>query len=132
MHIQFYKMKSAFLVIGVLSLTVLFSFNSKPKNSLRDDVLKYTNDFRKSNNLAALEMNDEMNAVAQKHSQDMAAGKVSFGHGGFSERTELIKKKMKYCAAFAENVAFGVSSGKDAIELWKTSEGHRKNMLGSY
>jgi len=119
-------------LISIASVVTLLSFNGKPKNSLRDDVLRYTNEFRRSNNLAALEMNAEMNAIAQKHSQDMAAGKIAFGHDGFSKRTEAIRKKMKDCGGFAENVAFGVSTGKDAVELWETSEGHRKNMLGSY
>ena len=77
-------------------------------------------------------MNVDMNSIAQKHSEDMAAGKVSFGHDGFSQRTEKIKKKIKYCGSFAENVAYGVSTGKDAVELWQTSEGHRKNMLGAF
>jgi uncharacterized protein YkwD len=125
-------MKSAFSFFSLLSIIILFSFNGTSTTSLRDDVLKVTNEFRKSKNIAALEMNEEMNAVAQKHSQNMANGKVSFGHVGFAQRTDEIKKKMKNCGAFAENVAFGVSTAKEAIELWKSSDGHRKNLLGKY
>lgn len=125
-------MKQVSLAASILSLIFLFSFNGKPAGTIQDDVLKYTNDFRKANKLEALEINADMNEIAQKHSQDMANGKVSFGHNGFSQRTEQIKKKMKKCGAFAENVAYGATTGKDAVELWETSEGHRKNLLGPY
>ena len=47
---------------------------------LNDEVLKYTNQFRKSKRLPALEMRDDLNAIARKHSEDMAKGKCSFGH----------------------------------------------------
>jgi uncharacterized protein YkwD len=125
-------MKSASLLPAIISVLFLLSFGPGPKGSLREDVLKYTNEFRKLNNLPRLEINQDMNAIAQKHSQDMAAGKVGFGHDGFARRTEDIKKKLKYCGSFAENVAFGVSTGKDAVELWQHSAGHRKNMLGDF
>jgi len=125
-------MKSAAFFAIIFSLAGFLSFTIKPKNSLRDDVLKYTNEFRRSHKLGALEMNVDINSIAQKHSQDMAAGKIAFGHDGFSKRTDEIKKRLKYCGSFAENVAYGVSTGKDAVELWETSDGHRKNMLGAY
>jgi uncharacterized protein YkwD len=125
-------MKSAAFLTGIFSLVLFLSFTIKPKDSLRDDVLKYTNEFRKTHKLEKLEMNADMNSIAQKHSQNMAAGKIGFGHDGFARRTEEIKKKLKYTGGFAENVAFGVSTGKDAVELWESSEGHRKNMLGAY
>ena len=124
-------MKSASLV-GIFSFFLFLSFTTRSENNLRDDVLKYTNEFRKSKKLPGLEMNQDLNAIAQKHSQNMATGKVGFGHDGFTQRSEEIKKKLKTYGACAENIAFGVSTGKDAVELWKDSKGHRKNMLGAY
>jgi len=125
-------MRSITNIVASFLFLLLLSFSYRPNDSVRDDVLKYTNELRKSNKLPALEMNADMNAIAQKHSQDMASGKTNFGHGGFSKRTDEIKKKIKNSAMFAENVAYGVSSGKDAVELWETSEGHKKNMLGDF
>ena len=125
-------MKSTSFLVGIVPFLFLLSFAIKPKDSLRDDVLKYTNQFRKSKKLPGLEMNQDLNAIAQKHSQNMATGKIAFGHDGFTQRSEEVKKKLKTYGAFAENVAFGVSTGKDAVELWKDSKGHRKNMLGAY
>jgi uncharacterized protein YkwD len=109
----------------------LVSFIPGDKNDLRQDIFKYTNRFRESENLPALVMNNDLNAIAEKHTLNMATGRVPFGHQGFSQRSALIRKKLK-CWNVAENVAFGINSGKDAVELWESSPGHRLNMLGDY
>src|SRR6266496_2193436 len=124
-------MRTAFTIISIFSVLIAFSFTARPKNALRDDVLKYTNEFRKAHKLSPLEMKDELNEIAQKHSKNMARGIVGFGHDGFSERAEKVRKKLgDYMVA--ENVAYGIETGKAAVELWKTSPGHRKNLLGSF
>ena len=76
-------------------------------------------------------MRADLNAIARSHSEDMANGSRSFGHGGYNKRVEKIKKIFKTCTT-AENVAYGVNSAKDAFTLWKNSSPHRKNMLGNY
>src|SRR5215468_11254755 len=65
---------------------------------LNDDVLKYTNQFRKSKRLPALEMRGDLNAIARKHSEDMAKGKCGFGHAGYHQRELQVQKviKMEY------------------------------------
>lgn len=117
----------------VLLITFLFVFTSAAKQGvdLSSDVLKYTNQFRRSQGLKALEMRNDLNAIARKHSEDMANGRRSFGHGGFSQRESQIKKIFKTCT-MAENVAYGAKNGKEAIDIWKKSSGHKKNMLGNY
>jgi uncharacterized protein YkwD len=103
-----------------------------PDSDLANDVLKYTNQYRRSKKLKALEMRSDLNAIARKHSEDMANGRRSFGHGGFEQRRSQIRKIMRTGCTTAENVAYGARSGKDAFEIWKNSSGHSKNMLGNY
>jgi uncharacterized protein YkwD len=124
-------MKPSSLFFTSLVFFCLVSFIPRDKTDLRQDILKYTNRFRESKNLPALVMNSELNEIAEKHTLNMATGRVPFGHQGFPQRSELIRKKLK-CWNVAENVSFGINSGKDAVELWETSPGHRLNMLGDY
>jgi uncharacterized protein YkwD len=71
---------------------------------------------------------------ARGHSQNMAQGKVKFGHGGFEERAEGVKSYAKH-TAFGENVAYcyGVKDPlASAIKGWMNSQGHKDNILGDY
>ena len=118
-----------FLIISLLSFTPERSLTDR----LTEDVLKYTNQYRKSKGLKAVEMRDDLNAIAAKHSEDMASGRCNFGHDGYDLRVSKIKKTIKPCDGYVgENVAFGASNGKEAVEIWKNSSPHRKNMLGDY
>ena len=126
---------NSFRFAFIFSIISLLSFTSeKPlTGGLAEDVLKYTNQFRKSKGLKILEMRDDLNAIARKHSEDMAGGRCSFGHSGYDLRVSKIKKTIKPCDGYvAENVAYGASNGKEAFDIWKNSSGHRKNMLGDY
>ena len=101
-------------------------------NGLNDDVLKYTNQFRKSKKMSGLIMRSDLNAIAQKHSDDMAKGRRRFGHGGMSQREQQVKKIFSPYGGMAENVAYGPKSGKEAVTMWQNSTIHRKNLLGTY
>ena len=118
----------------ILSVTFLLSFTpGNTNNGLPEDVLKYTNEFRRSKGLKALEMRNDLNAIARNHSEDMASGRCSFGHEGYSLRVSKVKKIIKPCDGYVgENVAYGARTGKEAFDIWKNSSGHRKNMLGDY
>jgi len=128
-------MKRTYLFTS-LSLLILFtclnSFAPEKESSLVNDVLSQTNKFRKSKGLPVLVINEELNAIAQKHSVNMAKGKVGFGHGGFSKRNNMAREVIKPLHQFAENVAYGATSGKEVVTMWKNSSGHRRNMLGRY
>jgi uncharacterized protein YkwD len=115
-----------------ISWFLILSIAVKLNDGLNDDVLRYTNEFRKSKKLTALVMRDDMNAIAQSHSEDMAKRRCSFGHSGFNERQLDVQKIIQPFSAMAENVAYGATSGKDVVEMWKNSPGHRENMLGDY
>ena len=118
-----------FLIISLLSFTPGRPSSAGPV----EDVLKYTNQFRKSKGLKALDMRDDLNAIARKHSEDMAKGRCGFGHNGYDLRVSKIKKTVKPCDGYiGENVAYGAPNGKEAVDTWKNSSAHRKNMLGDY
>lgn len=125
-------MKRNFLLTGLLCVSLFLSLVSFRQTGLVEDVLEETNDFREKQDLPDLVMRDDLNAIAQKHSADMASGRVSFGHDGFEGRQKEAAAKLKTIRAFAENVAYGVSTGKEVVKLWKNSPGHRRNMLGNY
>lgn len=125
-------LKTNFLFI--FSIFCLLSFTSERASvDPVGEALKYTNQFRKSKGLKALEIREELNTIARRHSEDMARGRCAFGHDGYDLRVSKIKKTIKPCDGYvAENVAYGASSGKEAVDIWKRSSGHRKNMLGDY
>jgi len=109
---------------------LLVSFISAPAD-LDNDVLRYTNQFRRANGLPALVMRNDLNELARKHSEDMAKGKCGFGHSGFDKRYSKVKKIFQSCTA-AENVAYGSTNGREVVEMWENSSGHRENLLGKY
>jgi len=128
-------MKRIFLFTSLICFTIfisLISFSPASDSKLIDDVLSQTNKFRRSKGLPALIIREELNTIAQKHSTDMARGRVGFGHGGFAKRNAMAKKKINPLYSFAENVAYGATSGKQVVTMWKNSSGHRRNMLGRY
>jgi len=117
-------------VVLLLSFT-LFSFTTS-NNNVVADVLKQTNQFRRSKGLNPLAMLDQLNSIAKKHSEDMARGVVPFGHDGFYQREAVEKKKIKGVSTFGENVAYGPTSGKQVVLMWESSAGHRHNLLGPF
>jgi uncharacterized protein YkwD len=122
--------------ILVIAITCFLFFTSETisKDELAKEVCKYTNEYRRSKGLKALEMKDDLNDIARKHSEAMASGKRSFGHDGYDQRMSEVQKVIKnFDGDMAENVAaFGASNGKEAVNIWKNSSSHRKNMLGNY
>ena len=128
-------MKRIFLFATLSCLTffvTLSSFSPDNNASIVEDVLSQTNKFRRSKGLPELIISKELNAIAQKHSAEMADGSVGFGHDGFAERNAMARQKLKELYSFAENVACGEISGKEVVTMWKNSSGHRRNMLGRY
>src|SRR5258706_13619110 len=88
--------------ISLLSLT-----SSIPlKEGLAEDILKYTNQFRRSKGLPALVMRNDLNAIARKHSEDMARGRSGFGHGGYDQREAQVQKLIRPFSGMAEDVVY--------------------------
>lgn len=118
----------ASLPIYLLVFAAVLSF-SRPMN-LTDDIVAKTNQFRKANGFSALQVNDYLNELAQKHSEAMAKGRTAFGHAGFDKRNAQATATIKSLSSFAENVAYGAETATQVVDNWKNSAGHRKNMLG--
>ena len=128
-------MKRAFLYATVICLSLfvsLISFSPNENASLVSGILSQTNQFRKQKGLSKLIIREELNAIARKHSADMARGRVAFGHAGFAKRNAKAGKEIKGLHSFAENVAYGATSAKEVVAMWKSSPGHRRNMHGRY
>jgi uncharacterized protein YkwD len=119
------------LALSLLSIG-LVSFVPASSDPAVNDVLAHTNQFRKSHGLSPLILHEGLNAIAQKHSQDMAKKRVSFGHAGADRRHAQARRQVSSLRYFAENVAYGVPDGKSAVAGWKKSPGHRRNLLGRY
>lgn len=102
--------------------------------ALEKSIHEQVNQYRASKKLPPLKFDDRIAEQSRIHSQNMAKGQVPFSHDGFEQRVKAIGRTIFYRAA-AENVAynFGFSNpGKQAVEGWIKSPGHRKNMEGNF
>lgn len=99
-----------------------------------EQLLKMINEVRRSHDLPDLVYWDALAINALEHSTNMADNKVEFGHGGFDQRAQNVKKMGKY-RALGENVAYTYyvrDPLQKSIDMWMKSPGHRKNILGDY
>ncbi|HEY9670692.1 MAG TPA: CAP domain-containing protein [Waterburya sp.] len=102
--------------------------------AMEQSVHQQVNQYRKSHNLPPLKWNAQIAQQARIHSQAMASGKVPFSHNGFEGRVKAIAKSIPYRRA-GENVAYNLGyadPGKQAVEGWIKSTGHRHNMEGNF
>jgi uncharacterized protein YkwD len=109
-------------------------------SDLRTGVEKETfllvNQYRTEHGLAALAWDDAIAKVARAHSEDMATGKVDFGHDGFRERINRLRTVMTGFNGAGENVLMtsDLSGGvaKSAVGMWLKSPHHLENIRGDY
>jgi len=97
-------------------------------------VHRLVNELRQEHGLEPLTLDPIISAEASAHSADMARNTASISHRGFNQRLQDIRSKIPYRAA-AENVALNVgydNPARTAVEGWKKSPDHRKNMLGDF
>ena len=107
---------------------------TSPYADLEQAIHAQVNEYRAKQGLPPLTLDREISEIAREHSQDMAAGQVEFGHGGFEQRVQAIARVIPYRRA-AENVAYNQGyqdPGSQAVEGWINSPGHRVNMEGSF
>ena len=128
MMIIFYKLN----VWLIICLGYPFSFDTQFRtNSMETEILQYVNEDRKQHDLKALQMNALETSLASKHSQDMADGKVKFGHDGFNTRAKTIQKALG-STEVGENVASGQMTAREVVDGWLNSPGHKKNIEGNF
>jgi uncharacterized protein YkwD len=100
-------------------------------DSMATEILKFVNEDRLSRGLHTLQMNEMESNLAYKHSQDMAAGRVGFGHEGFNSRAKAIQKALG-SIEIGENVASGIMTAREVVDGWLHSPGHKKNIEGDF
>ncbi|MEO6683597.1 MAG: CAP domain-containing protein [Ginsengibacter sp.] len=128
-----YKSLLKITIICLLAFSGHYASGQKTDPAIIKDILKETNQLRKSNGKKELVLNEQLNQIAGEHSADMAAGRVAFSHDGYNERVEKAKKGLNHVKGFfAENVAFGQKTAYHLVKDWKNSPGHLTNMLGNY
>lgn len=92
------------------------------------------NEFRQSQGLQPLTLNPVISEQARQHSVEMSQTPDTISHSDFNERINELRQQLPYQAA-AENVAANLNyenPGVQAVEGWKNSPTHRKNILGDY
>lgn len=100
--------------------------------NMERDILNYVNLHRRSIGLKPLQINATESDLAGKHSYEMAAGKLSFGHDGIEERVKAISRKLGPVTKSGENVAYGLLTAKEVVDMWLTSPTHRRNIEGDF
>lgn len=87
------------------------------------------NAIRAQAGLPALKRNAELERAALAHARDMAANTFMShtGTDGSDLRTRVERTNYRWCS-LAENVARGHSTDARAVESWRTSPGHYRNM----
>ncbi len=93
-------------------------------------VLALTNQFRASQGLGALTLNQELNAAADRHSSDMLTQDY-FDHTGRNGSKPWDRAgAVGYTAStIGENIAAGYGTAESVVQSWMNSPGHRANLL---
>lgn len=100
-------------------------------DSMDTEILQFVNEDRKQHDLRMLQMNSIESSLALKHSEDMAKGRVKFGHEGFNGRAKIIQKELGGIE-IGENVASGNMTAREVVDGWLNSPGHKKNIEGNF
>lgn len=103
-------------------------------SDVRRSIVNLTNNYRTSKGKPELIFSPELSEMARQHSAKMASGSVRFGHGGFKCRAKAARTYLDVNKV-AENVAMNYGSknpATTAMNGWKKSPGHNKNMLGDF
>ena len=121
----------------IFAAVLIFSFTNTTIPHITDaniveDILHYVNLHRKSIGLKPLQLNEVESSLAEKHSMDMASGRVPFGHDGLQDRAKSIRRQLGAITSVGENVASGPMTAKEAVDGWLHSPGHKRNIEGDF
>jgi uncharacterized protein YkwD len=105
--------------------------NGSSEVNLNYAILKLVNKHRAGQYLSPLQMNPHIQVIATEHAQDMAAGKIPFGHQGFEERAKMLLSKL-HGSSVVENVASGQEDAPSIVNSWLDSNSHRDNIEGDF
>ncbi|HXH73639.1 MAG TPA: CAP domain-containing protein [Bacteriovoracaceae bacterium] len=100
----------------------------KTTPTFTEQFMDLVNNHRQSLGLRDLINDDDISQIAQTHSDNMASGKISFGHSGFSSRCSSAKAAIGGGNLCAENVAKGQSTPAGVFNSWMNSPDHKANI----
>ncbi|HXH31321.1 MAG TPA: CAP domain-containing protein [Bacteriovoracaceae bacterium] len=89
---------------------------------------RLVNNHRLTKGLQPLDFEYDLNTIARTHSSNMASGKISFGHSGFSNRCSQGFQQLGGGTSCGENVAYGQATARAVFTSWMNSSGHRANI----
>ncbi len=93
-------------------------------------VLTALNKFRTANGLTRLNFDRRLATAANGHARAMAKSDFFSHTGANGSRISKRVSDVGYpWRLVAENIAAGMQSGTEAVDVWIDSPGHRKNML---
>lgn len=122
-------------------LTIVFSCSTPapvqdtPEQKIAAEVWTYANQYRTNHRLSALKRQPELDAIALRHSKDMAEGRVPFSHNGFNGRVNAVKRFAKVPYSVGENLYATTSEyfvASSAVKGWIESPGHKANLDGKW
>lgn len=102
------------------------------ERQIEKEIFQLINEYREKNGLPPLQYSEVAADMAESHSRRMADKDIPFGHTGFQDRYNALKKELPDMTAGAENVAYGADDAAEAVELWLHSAGHKKNIRGNF
>ena len=107
--------------------------NVKNNKKIADEVIKYTNSYRKNVNAKALTYDEKLSIVATIRVIEIAYYD-KFDHVrpnglSFSSVIRDLNIDYNYCG---ENIAYGYIDSKEVSEAWKESKGHYENMINTH
>ena len=126
------------ITTSCITLSILFCFSAtaQQRKDIHEvspaEVMTLINEHRIAIGKRPLSSDAAIAKEALRHSKDMAAGKVAFGHDGFEARVGRLKKRIKPANAWAENVAEGARTAEAVVDMWLHSEMHKENIEGDY
>ncbi|MBS1564051.1 MAG: CAP domain-containing protein [Bacteroidetes bacterium] len=111
--------------------------NTTPSRSISTvnmnaDIINLVNQIRETKHLPPLKLLQSASYQAARHSEDMAAKRVPFGHDGFKQRAIAIADDLNGSSATGENVATGKMTAKEVVAAWLKSSAHRANIQGDF
>ena len=100
--------------------------------NMNADIINLVNQIRQTKHLPPLRILQSASFEAARHSEDMAAKRVPFGHDGFKQRAIALANDLNGSSATGENVATGKMTAKQVIAAWLKSSAHRANIEGDF
>jgi len=109
----------------------LDDFTSVTSKPIELEIAHLINEYRLSNNLNALGLEQGIVKLKAKEHNEYMIKKSELSHDLFKERSKVIMDKTK-AFRVGENVACGYNKAKTLVDAWIASPTHRANILGDF